>query len=238
MWFFIILFVLILAFFIYSRTRISPWTNVLIFGKQGSGKTTLLVKWMIRDLKRGYTVYTDIPDIQIKGVRQFDTLDLSNSVPPPKSAIYLDEVGLSFDSRKFKTFPDGLRDFFALHRHYKCKIVSASQSFDVDKKIRDRTHKLYLQTTICGVIGITRPILRSITLTEASSQGESRIADQLKFGSIFSWKFTWMPRYSRYFDSFAAPEKPDLPYKECKVSARKQLRYLQKAFDKQDKPQA
>ena len=59
-----------------------------------------------------------------------------------------------------------------------------------------------------------RPIRRSITLTEPSAEAESRIADRLKFESLFKWQITYLPKYFKYFDSFAAPVRPPMPFTE------------------------
>ena len=64
------------------------------------------------------------------------------------------------------------------------------------------------------MFSVYRPIRRSITLTEPSAEAESRIADRLKFESLFKWQITYLPKYFKYFDSFAAPERPPLPFTE------------------------
>ena len=98
--------------------------------------------------------------------------------------------------------------------------------------MRDRVDSMVLQSNIGNVIGISRPIIRKVTLTEASSQGESRIADQLKFDKFWTWKFTWLPRYFKYFQSFNAPDRPQLPFVPMSdgLSPKKQLRKIQKNF--------
>lgn len=192
----------------------NPYTLTFIFGKKGSGKSTLMVKYMLKHLKKGWNVYTDMPDVHIPGVRVFSTRSLALEAPPEKSVVFLDEVGLSMDNRNYKTFPEGMRDFFALQRKYKCKVYVNSQSYDVDKKVRDRVDSMILQSNIGNIIGISRPIRRKVTLVEASAQGESRIADNLKFGGITSWKFTWLPRYHRYFESFNAPTREPIKFDE------------------------
>lgn len=216
----------ILGFFLYSRKFLNPYKNIFIFGKKGSGKSCLMIHNMIKDLKHGWIVYTDVPDVNIPGVRLFNAKDLDKFSPPPKSSIYLDEVGILFDNRNFKSFPPGIRDFFKLQRKYKCKVTMNSQSFDVDKKIRDCTDSMILQTNILNIISVSRPILRTVTLVEASSQGESRIADNLKFAPITKWKFYFMPKYFKYFDSFSAPERQPIPFNE-----------IPKLFDKDVKKQ-
>lgn len=231
---FFLIFAVFLAFSLYSRKFANPYKNYMIFGAKGSGKSTLMVKWMLHDLRHGWTVYTDMQGVSLEGVRFIKTLDLATFAPPPRSSVYLDEAGLSFDNRNFKTFPEGIRDFAALQRKYKVKWVLNSQTTDTDKKLRSRTDRLFLQTNIGNVIGITRPIIRTVTLTEASSMGESRIADQLKFDKPWHWKITWMPRYFKYFTSFNPPARPEIEYEEChgspwkRKSAKQQLSDIRK----------
>lgn len=165
------------------------------------------------DLKHGWNVYTDIQDINIPGVRIIkSSTELSNFAPEANSAIFLYEVGISFDNRGFKSFPTGLRDFFKLQRKYRCKVYMNSQAFDVDKKIRDVTDSMILMSNIANCIAVLRPIRRTVTLTAPSGDSESRIADQLKFERIWHWKFYWMPKYFKYFDSFNVPARPEMPY--------------------------
>ena len=199
---------------VYSRRYANPYKLIFIFGKKGAGKSTLMVKWMLRDLKHGWTVYTDIQDCIIPGVRIINGQDLSTFIPEPNSAVYLDEVGISFDNRNYKNFDSGLRDFFKLQRKYKCKVVMNSQSFDVDKKIRDTTDGMILQTSFLNMFTLSRPISRHVALVEATSNGDSRIADNLKFDSILSWRLSFMPKYFKYFKSFSAPPRDPISFKQ------------------------
>ena len=147
--FLLILFVGFAGFAFYSRRFANPYRLIFIFGKKGAGKSTLMVHEMLKDLKRGWYVYTDMQDCVVPGIRIIkSSADLAKFVPEQNSAIYLDEVGIAFDNRSYKTFDSGLRDFFKLQRKYKCKVVMNSQSFDVDKKIRDVTDSMILQTAI------------------------------------------------------------------------------------------
>lgn len=174
----------------------------------------LMVKYMLRYLKKGYIVYTDIPDVNIKGVRFISAKDLDTFAPSADSVLFLDEVGISFDNRKFKSFSDGARDFFKFQRKYKVIVYMNSQSFDVDKKIRDLVDKYYLIQNFGNVICLCRPINRKVALVEASAQGESRVADNLKFAPFWEWKFCIMPKYFKYFNSFKVPERAIIPYDE------------------------
>ena len=129
-----------------------------------------MVNYMLKYKKRGWNVYTDMKDIYIPGVRIIDSADLASFRPAPHSALFLDEVGISMDNRNYKSFPPGLRDFFKYVRKMKCVVYLNSQSFDVDKKVRDTTDAMILQVSLLNCISLSRPIRRSITLTEPSAE--------------------------------------------------------------------
>lgn len=192
----------------------SPYKLIMVFGKKGSGKTTFLVSQAFKYHKKKYTVYTNIQDLNLPWIRHFDVSDLGKFVPVENSVLLVDEAGTIYDNRKFKSFSDETRDFFKLQRHYKCIVFLASQSYDVDKKLRDLTDDMILCQSFLPWLAFRRPIRRKITLTEASSFGESRIADNLKFAFPTSWRFTFIPKYAKYFDSFRVDQKPEIPYYE------------------------
>lgn len=210
---FIVLFFLTIFCILAYRYR-NIYTLNYFFGKKGAGKSLLMVNYMLRYMRKGFTVYSDIPALNIPGVRQIHAQDLDKFSPTENSAIFLDEVGITFDNRKFKTFSDGMRDFFKFQRKYKVVVFMNSQSFDVDKKIRDLVDKYYLIQSFGNVICLCRPITRKVALVEASSQGESRVADNLKFAPFWNWKFLYMPQYFKYFDSFEAPYREIIPFEE------------------------
>lgn len=211
--FFIILILFIIFAFLAYRYR-NIYTLNYFFGKKGAGKSLLMVSYMLKYMRKGYTIYSDIPALNIPGIRQIKASDLDKFRPTENSVVFLDEVGITFDNRKFKTFSDGARDFFKFQRKYKCIFFMNSQSFDVDKKIRDLVDKYYLIQSFGNVICLCRPIKRKVALVEASSQGESRVADNLKFAPFWEWKLLYMPQYFKYFDSFEAPYREIIPYDE------------------------
>lgn len=212
--FFIFLFCIILLALWYLNKHRNPYTLTFMFGKKGAGKSCYMVNMMLKYLKRGWIVYTDMEDIRIPGVRIFKTMDLAVFRPAPESVIFLDEVGLSFDNRDFKNFPKGLTEFFKYVRKMHCRVYMNSQAFDVDKKVRDTTDGMILFTAIGNLISIARPINRTICLTEPSAQAESRIADRLSFARPWHWRFYWMPKYFKYFNSEEMPPRDFLIYTE------------------------
>lgn len=200
-----------LTYFSYKYNN--PNKLIFIFGKKGSGKSTYMISLMLKHLKRGWNVYTNMTDVCIPGVRVFPIEQLKTCTPEPHSVLFVDEGGLIWDNRGFKNFDKGYTEFFKLQRKYKCKVYINSQDFDIDKKIRQLTDSMVLMNSIAGCIGVIRPILRKVALVEASANGESRIADNLKFGSLFQYRFLWLPKYFKYFDSYKAPERPYIDFK-------------------------
>lgn len=204
----------VFGFLLYcSRKYNNPNKLIFIFGKKGAGKSTYMVFLMLKHLRQGWNVYTNMADVNIPGVRIMDVKQLITCVPAPHSVLFIDEGGLIWDNRGFKSFDKGYTEFFKLQRKYKCKVYINSQDFDIDKKIRQLTDSMVLMTSIGGCIGVIRPIVRKVALVEASAAGESRIADNLKFSSLLSFRFLWLPNYFRYFDSYCAPFRPSVDFK-------------------------
>ena len=214
---YVIIFIVCIYFSLslYSKKYNSPYTWTAIFGKKGSGKSTLMIKMMLKDIKKGWTIYTDLQGVNIPGVRVFNLKDLEFCSPPPHSAVYLDEIGLTLDNRNYKNLSEGMRDWLALLRHYKCKVVCNSQSFDYEKKARDRTDLFLYQVKIAGCIGISRPVVLKVKPNDMSNtSSDAPIVAYYKWGSLFAWKITWIPRYAKWFNSFLAPDRKDVSWKE------------------------
>lgn len=208
-----LIFLLVSSVFTFLNRKYSnPYKLTFVFGKKGSGKSCFMVRQMHRYLRKGWNVYTDMSDVKIPGVRLISVGSLSDFKPEPHSLVCLDEVGISMDNRSYKSFPPGLRDFFKYVRKMQVVVIMNSQAFDVDKKVRDTTDHMLLLQSIGSLFCVARPIHRTITLTAPSAESESRIADLLRFGWIFSWKIYYMPAYFRYFDSKSMPPREDVPY--------------------------
>lgn len=209
----------IIGFLFYTRRFFNPFKMIMILGKKGSGKSTYMVKEMLRHQEKGWLIYTDMWDCNIPGVRLINADDLKDCTPPPYSCLFLEEVGRTFDNRKFKTFDDGLRDWAKFLRKYKTKCFMNSQGYDIDVKIRTCVDELYLMKSVRDCICFIRPIVKTVTLTAPSAESESRIAEGLRFATPWNWRFFWMPKYHKHFNSFAAPARKAIPYKEVLATA-------------------
>lgn len=213
-YFSIIFFLLILRFSYLCFKFRNPYKLVMVFGKKGSGKTTLLTKLALQALKKGFPVYTTI---DVPGCIKFDVQDVGRCGFPPESVIFIDEVGMIWDNRDYKKFRTDVRDYFKLQRHYRNTVYLFSQTFDVDVKLRNLTDAMYLCTCHFGWLSMARRIRRMITIVNPQGDSESRIADSMEFvplwQSIFgagSLKFTYIPRWSRYFDSHEITPLPPI----------------------------
>lgn len=206
-----------LVFDFFTRRYLNPYKLYLVFGKKGSGKSTYLVKLAykyLRKKKSGWKVYTNMDELFIPGVRHFDIQHLGDFVPEANSLLLLDEVGMIWDNRDYKVFKPQVRDFFKLQRHYHVLVYMASQTFDVDKKLRDLCDGMFLHTNFMRVFTLGKRITRKVVITESTSEAESRISEDLVMLPFWDWTLTFIPKYAKFFDSHSIPDKPYLEYKE------------------------
>lgn len=203
--------VVFLYFYKVSLNYKNPYKLVMIFGKKGSGKNTLLTKWSIKYNKLGYTVYSDS---EIFNTYKLDTNWIGKYDFPKNSVLLIQEAGMTWDNRNFKSFPSEVRDFFKLQRHKNVIVVLASQSFDVDKKLRDLTDEMYLIVNYMRIFSVAKRINKKITIQKAddpdksSSDQASFLTESYSFDLPFFWKITYIPRYIKYFNSFESDVLP------------------------------
>lgn len=208
-----------------TRKYLNPYKLYLVFGKKGSGKSTYLVKLAKQHMKKGWIVYTNMEELCMNGVRHFNIQHLGEFVPEARSLLLLDEVGMIWDNRDYKVFKPAVRDFFKLQRHYHVKVYMASQTFDVDKKLRDLCDGMFLHTNFMRVFTLGKRIVRKVVITQSTSEAESRISEDLIMLPFWNWTFTYIPKWSKYFDSHAIPEKAHLEYTTDNVPWEKSTRF-------------
>lgn len=213
-----------------SRKYRNPYKLKMYFGKKGCGKTTHICKMSMKYMKKGIPVYTTE---YIPGTYHIDYMDIGKVQFPRNCVIFVDEVGMIWDNREFKSFSKDVRNYFKLQRHYGHTVYLYSQCFDIDKKLRDLCDELYIMKSYFNCISVCKRIKKDLTIVEARGEAESRITDDLKVVPFIipgSRKFTYLPKYHKYFDSFAAPDLeardyPMQPFKlaMCRKHCRPQL---------------
>lgn len=124
------------------------------------------------------------------------------------SIIELDELGIVAHSRDFKNFPLEFVRFIKYLRKLGILMKANSQSYDIDKTIREGASELRLKRKI-GHFSISRLILKKIVVDNKNDKinqtAENQIHDELKFANILTphWlKITFIPFYTNRFNSF------------------------------------
>lgn len=195
------------VFFVYhklTKKYLNPYKLTMVFGKKGCGKSTYLTKLALQHLQRGWTVYSTEP---IPGCYLVSVDDIGFCEFEPQSVLLVDEVGMIWDNRQFKNFKTEVRDWFKLQRHRKVKVYLFSQTFDIDKKLRDLTDEMFFIEKKFRVFSYGKRILKKTVLHASTPEAPARLDEDLKFDLFILFPFgsrrlTFIPRYAKYFDSF------------------------------------
>lgn len=175
-----------------------------VFGLPGAGKSTFLAKcaylWThgkkFMNIEPHKVVFTNFECLGCYKL-DFDKLGLYNF---SDCNIIIDEIMLYADTRNFKTFPEHLKAFFALHRKSNIGgILWCSQYWDdCDKKIRVLTDRFYLleRGKLLKQFSFVKPIYRAMGVDN------KHMTDKYILGAPLEWFWVYRPRYYSMFDSF------------------------------------
>ena len=139
------------------------------FGSPGSGKTTLACREILKEQKRmNYTFANfgckcaDFDDITLEGLGLWTF--------PKGSYIAIDEAGIEYNNRKFKSLSQDTIKWFKLHRHYQCNVSVWSQSWDdMDVTLRRLADRLYYIRKI-GPWSLKRRVYKRVTVDKQTEQ--------------------------------------------------------------------
>lgn len=157
--------------------------------------------------------------LNIDGITYIDYTDLGK-YNIHDGLVLIDEATLQFDSRDYKNFSRNLLEFFLLHRHYNVDIVLFTQQWDgVDRKIRvitDRVYYVYKGIFTGRWISRWYRVPYGIIIPDPKKSGDKLgeivqgYAKPGLFGRLFGG-WCLRPLYYKYFDSWEAPQLPELP---------------------------
>lgn len=219
---FIIVLVLFIFIFIWDRLtrKYLSWEQFNYYiGKPGVGKSTWLTKLAYLGVKKGYHVYsTEKITVKIKDkkrktlsvveIPQIDPRQLYRYEFPPYSWILIDEIGICFNNRKFKTFDDRLIETFKKYRHRHLRYFVCSQSTDCDATIRRIVTQYYLLSKWARTLVVARRLIATPIVVKPTADSPASIQDDFKedpkllkpvLGGI---QFCWIPKYASMYDSF------------------------------------
>ena len=232
-----IIFGIYIAFFIRSfLCPKHPHVLNVYFGVPGSGKTTFaahLTKWALHEniiirlcrkydnfitrfilktpyLKRRIDVYSNVP---ITGAYQLDAKNDIGNYMIEDAKIIIDEAGIEYNNRNYKSFPQDAIYFYKYHRHYQTSVDVFSQSFeDMDVTLRRLAQNFYVvRKSLVPFCVVARRIRRKVGVDEQTKQ----IADLYSMGvPVFDTKRIFSPPLWKMFNSYS---RKDLPTKNWKV---------------------
>ena len=203
------------------------------FGVPGSGKTTFaayltknalkesrviswarrhsnrFTDWLLKTslFKRRQDVWSNVP---ITGAYLLDPQKDIGKYMILGGKVIIDEAGIEYNNRNFKSFPSEAVYWYKYHRHYGCSVDVFSQSFeDMDITLRRLAQNYYVvKKSIFPYFLVCKRIRRKVGIDENTHQ----IIDHYKFGfPILDSKWVFTPPLWKLFNSFS---RKDLPQKE------------------------
>lgn len=194
----------------------------VIFGNPRCGKSTDCIKRGLKGKKKYNKVYINF-EHSVPEVRIADLTDLGKWVFDDDSLILIDEAGIEYNNRAYKSLPKHTIAWFKKHGHYRDDVVVYSQSLDMDITIQRLAEQLWLMYRM-GPWTLSRRIYKRIGVDDNTKQ----LVDKYEMASWLwllvwplqyitkEWKFriTFRPFYYKYFDSW---NREDLPVKDFPV---------------------
>ncbi|WP_295766034.1 zonular occludens toxin domain-containing protein [uncultured Oscillibacter sp.] len=201
------------------------------FGVPGSGKTTYaaylakqarresviirlcrrfpcrFTNWILDggNWKREYPVWSNVP---IAGTLRLNAREDIGVHMIRDGKMIIDEAGVEFNSRNYKTFPQTAIKFFKYHRHYGVSVDVFSQSFeDMDVTLRRLAQNFYVvKKSVLPFFIVTKRIRRRVGIDDKTHQ----LCDAYFFGlPILDTKWIFCPPLWKMFDSYDFEELPE-----------------------------
>lgn len=208
-----------------------PHVLNVYFGVPGSGKTTFaayLTKWALHEnpiirfcrknqnfltlpilkskyLKRRIPVYSNVP---ITGAFKLDPKTDIGSYMIEDAKVIIDEAGIEYNNRNYKSFPQEAIYFYKYHRHYKVSVDVFSQSYeDMDVTLRRLAQNFYVvRRSLVPFCVVAIRIRRKVGVDEMTKQ----ITDLYSMGlPVLDTKRIFSPPLWKLFNSYSRKELPE-----------------------------
>ena len=203
----------------------------IYFGVPGSGKSTLAAyfakdslkqsrvitwaqkhpsrfsSWLLGTslLKRSTPVYSNVP---ITGCCALDPKHDVGKYMMVDGEVIIDEAGIEYNNRNFKSFPPEAIYWYKYHRHYGCSVDVFSQSYeDMDITLRRLAQNYFVvKKSIFPYFIVCKRIKRKVGIDDNTHQ----IIDKYYFGlPVLSSKWVFAPPLWKLFNSFSRKELPE-----------------------------
>ena len=207
-----------------------PHVLNVYFGVPGSGKTTFaayLTKWALHEnpiitfcrkhrnpitslilssryLKRRIAVYSNVP---ITGAYRLDAKADIGFYMIQNAKIIIDEAGIEYNNRNYKSFPQEAIYFYKYHRHYKVSVDVFSQSYeDMDVTLRRLAQNFFVvRRSLVPFCVVALRIRRRVGVDVQTKQ----IQDLYSMGlPILDTKRIFAPSLWKMFNSYSRKELP------------------------------
>ena len=197
----------------------------VFFGSPGCGKTTYAVKTMKRAKRYNYLMCNfETAGLSCSFLDSADMNTLGQWTPPPNTLLCVDEAGIEYNNRKYKTLSQSVIQWYKLHRHYGVDVDIYSQSWDdMDITLRRLAEQLWYMRRV-GPWTILRRVHKRVTVNQETEQiidgyrmekGIWLILQPLRLlglgkllPQLYGWRLCFRPFYYKYFDSWSTPDTP------------------------------
>lgn len=250
---FIIIIVISWMFLDRARHPKHPLQLNVYFGVPGSGKTTYaaylareaqreskvlrlcrrfpnrFTTWILngKNWKRPYPVWSNVP---ISGTLRINAKEDLGVNLIQDGKLIIDEAGVEFNNRDYKSFPKPAIKFFKYHRHYGVSVDVFSQSFeDMDVTLRRLAQNFYVvRRSVIPFFIVTKLIRRKVGIDESSHQ----LVDAYSFGfPVVDTKWIFCPPLWRMFNSYDIEDLPEKDWQPWATDAPMRLSFLQRCKD-------
>lgn len=196
----------------------------IYYGAPGAGKSTFIAYLVQKERKKALKsalrhslrkrpykyIWCNVHDVL--DTNFLNLKDLSVSALPPGSLALVDEAGIDLNSRKTLSMPQGMIEYFKLHRHYKgTDLYFFSQAWDdIDITVKRLATEIWHLKKL-GPFTLARLIKKDSDIDSQTHQ----ISDFFKKVPLLyrlftpkSFKIIFRPLYYKYFTSYSVPDRP------------------------------